>query len=89
MGGSSWPIITDEAPADVRHRQGARYDPTPVERAGRQVGREAGRTASSLRVQYVSERLGRTGGDSQGFCTVKQLPGACLPVQPQLDERHD
>lgn len=76
MGGSSWPITDDEALANVRHRQGARYDPTP--RSG-QAGREAGRTASSLRVQYVSERLGRTGGTVKGSAQSNNCRApACL-----------
>lgn len=34
MGGTIWPMTGDTSPADVRHRQGARYDPTPCRGQG-------------------------------------------------------
>lgn len=34
MGGTIWPMTGDTSPADVRHRQGARHDPTMYTTSG-------------------------------------------------------
>lgn len=79
MGGSSWPITTDEAPANVRHRQGARYDPTSRSGlAGREGSKFASCAAAVLRVGSHAPSKNPSGPWSVWDCRVRGFDGLGL-----------